>query len=563
VEDRPRRSGGPSGRPEKPGPPRGPAGRPPRSEQPGGPSRAGGAAEGRPKSAPGKRPSSRSSAAAVPPDDVWDKPRRSSRAALLAGRTATALLSVVVLVATGFAWSIFGGAANTGTADVISDQLRAPDGATDILLIGNDSRTDSHGNPLPEEVLQQLNTSDDEGGDLTDAMILVRIPNNGKGAAAMSFPRDTMVDSGVAGGKHKLTETLIRTKSAERAKLEQEGGYSQKEIEEKSTQAGKKQLLQTIEKLSGVSVDHYAEVNLLGFYEITKAVGGVEVCLKEPTQDSYSGADFQAGVQTIQGSDALAFVRQRHGLLNELSRGKRQQVFMSGLARKILSSGTLTNPRKLNDLIDAINKSVTLDPKLANDILGFAQQMSGVDPANVQFYSAPVHLVGESGEEEVTINIPETKQFAANLLLPPKQRAQKMADRPDPTKLAVNVYNASSISGLAGNVSEELTDQGFQEGEAANAEARPDTVVYYAQGEESGAKLVAEALGDVRTEMKPDVEPGQVEVYLGSDYKGPGKQTFSGPAELRLDGFGSATPLKAQDDANDQEITADGVPCVE
>ncbi|MFC7341464.1 LCP family protein [Saccharopolyspora griseoalba] len=559
MEDRPRRSGGPAGRPDKPVPPRGAAGRPPRADS----SRAGGAAEGgpKPKGRPGK--SARSSAAAVPPDDVWDKPRRSGRTAVLAGRTATALLSVVVLVATGFAWSIFGGAANTGTADVISDKLRAPDGATDILLIGNDSRTDSHGNPLPDEVLQQLNTSDDEGGDLTDAMILVRIPNNGKGAAAMSFPRDTMVDSGMGDGQHKLTETLKRGKAAAAAELEQEGGYSPEEIEDKSTKEGKKLLLQTIEKLSGVSVDHYAEVNLLGFYEITKAVGGVEVCLKEPTQDSYSGADFQAGVQTIQGSDALAFVRQRHGLLNELSRGKRQQVFMSGLAHKILSSGTLTNPSKLNNLVKAINKSVTLDPELANDILGFAQKMSNADPANIQFYSAPVHLVGESGEEEVTINIPEAKRFASNLLLPPKQRAQKMSQLADPTTLAVNVYNASGISGLAANVSEELADQGFQEGEAANAESRPDTVVYHAQGEESGAQLVADALGGVRTEMKPDLESGQVDVYLGSDYKGPGKQAFSGSAELRLDGFRAAGPMKAQNNVNDQEITADGVPCVE
>ncbi|GAA2339167.1 LCP family protein [Saccharopolyspora halophila] len=510
---------------------------------------------------PGQR-SARGAAAEVPPDDVWDRPRRSRAVARNAGRTVTALLSVIVLCATGFAWSIFGGSANTGTADVIGKGFDAPDGATDILLIGNDSRTDSHGNPLPDSVLRQLHTTDD-GGDLTDAMILVRIPNDGKSAAAMSFPRDTMVDTGMSDEKHKLTETLNRGKAQERAKLQEEGGHSEQEIEEKSQKAGKKLLLKTIEKLSGVSIDHYAEVNLLGFYEITKAVGGVEVCLKDATSDPYSGADFKAGVQTIQGADALAFVRQRHGLLNELSRGKRQQVFMSALAGKILSSGTLSNPSKLNNLIDAINKSVTLDPKLANDILGFAQQMSGIGAGNIQFYSAPVHLVGESGEEKVAINIPETKRFASDLLLPPQQRAQKMATQQDPTKFTVNVYNASSVSGLAGNVSEELASQGFEQGEAANADSRQDTVVYHAQGDESGAKLVAEALGGVRTEMKPDLESSEVDVYLGQDYKGPGKQTFAGPAKVRLDGFSGAAPLKTQQDVNDQQITAEGVPCVE
>lgn len=470
---------------------------------------------------------------------------------------------MAVLSTTGFGWAMFRpGASSTPTADVIRKGLSAPDGATDILLIGNDSRTDAYGNPLPDAVLRELRTTFD-GGDLTDAMILVRIPNGGQSASAISFPRDTLVDIGLGNGKTKLTETMNRGKQAELAKLKKSGITDQKQLEEKSRLAGKQLLLKTIENITGVSIDHYAEVNLLGFYDVTKAIGGVEVCLKEDTKDSFSGANFRKGVQTIQGADALAFVRQRHGLINELDRGRRQQVFMSALARKIMSTGTLTNPAKLTSLVNAIQKSVTLDPALANDVLGFAQQMQGMAGGNVQFYGAPVHLVGPSGQEDVTINIPEVKQFAADLLLSPQERQQKQAAMQARAAISVSVYNASGLSGMAARVLEELTGQGFQAGGSSNAEAMDRSVIYFAPGEEAAAKEVSVALGGVPTEARPSVKAGTIQIYLGKDYNGPGKQNFAGDRTVRLDGLRQAAPLPAQVDTDEQApITADGVPCV-
>ncbi|MCI2422196.1 LCP family protein [Saccharopolyspora sp. K220] len=474
-----------------------------------------------------------------------------------------ALLSVVVLSTTGFGWAMFRpGAGGTSTADVIGSGLNAPDGATDILLIGNDSRTDAFGNPLPADVLRELRTTQ-EGGDLTDAMILVRIPNGAQSASAISFPRDTLVDIGLGEGKTKLTETMNRGKDAERAKLQKQGITDQKELDEKSRLAGKQLLLKTIENITGVSIDHYAEVNLLGFYDITNAIDGVEVCLNEATKDSYSGANFQKGVQTISGGDALAFVRQRHGLINELERGKRQQAFMSALAHKIMSTGTLTNPAKLTNLVNAIKKSVILDPELASDILGFAQQMQGIAGGNVQFYGAPVHLVGPSGQEDVTLRIPEVRQFAADLLLSPTERQQKQAAQQSRSAVSVSVYNASGISGLAARVLDELSGQGFQSGSSSNADTMDNSVIYYATGEEAAAKQVADALGGVPTEARSDVQAGSVQVYLGKDYKGPGAQNFTSGQTVRLDGLRQAAPFPAQvGTTEEQPITADGVPCV-
>ncbi|MEV0703756.1 LCP family protein [Saccharopolyspora sp. NPDC050389] len=474
-----------------------------------------------------------------------------------------ALLSVLVLSTTGFGWAMFRpGAGGTSTADVIGKGLSAPDGATDILLIGNDSRTDAYGNPLPENVLRELRTSFD-GGDLTDAMILVRIPNGGQSASAISFPRDTLVDIGLGDGKTKLTETMNRGKHAEMAKLRKEGVTDPKELEDKSRLAGKQLLLTTIENVTGVSIDHYAEVNLLGFYDVTKAIGGVEVCLLDDTKDKDSGANFHKGTQTIEGADALAFVRQRKGLINELDRGKRQQVFMSALVGKVMSTGTLTNPAKLTNLVNAVQKSVILDPALASDVLGFAQQMQGLSGGNVQFFTAPVHLVGSSGSEDVTINIPELKQFAADLLLSPQERQQKQVSMQARADISVSVYNSSGVSGLAGRVLDELSGQGFKAGGSSNAETMDSSVVYFAAGEEAAAKQVADALGGVPTEARSSVKAGSVQVYLGKDYKGPGTQNFAGAQTVQLDGLRQAAPLPAQT-ASDEEpsITADGVPCV-
>ncbi|MEU6130921.1 LytR family transcriptional regulator, partial [Saccharopolyspora sp. NPDC047091] len=98
-----------------------------------------------------------------------------------------ALLSVVVLGGSAYAWGAFNGfTGGLSGSDVIGSGFNSPDGATDVLLVGNDSRTDAEGNPLPEDVLKELRTTDDEGGDLTDTMILVRIPNGGQRASAVS-----------------------------------------------------------------------------------------------------------------------------------------------------------------------------------------------------------------------------------------------------------------------------------------------------------------------------------------------------------------------------------------
>ena len=150
--------------------------------------------------------------------------------------------------------------------------------------------------------------------------------------------------------------------------------------------------MDTVSNLSGIKIEHYAEVGLLGFVLLTDAVGGVDVCLNEAVDDEFSGAKFKAGRQTLNGPDALSFVRQRHGLpRGDLDRVVRQQVFMASIVNKVLSSGTLSSPTKLAELSSAVRRSVNLDGNL--DPAQFAVQMQNLGGlAIVQFSTYPCHL---------------------------------------------------------------------------------------------------------------------------------------------------------------------------
>ena len=569
MDDRPRRPGGPQGQPGRPVPPRAPGrqnrpGNPGTAPPPGRNGRAPGGVATRSPGTDGPAPPE------LPPEgDTWSRSRRSSTRVAPAGRVLVALLSVVVLITTGYFYATLRTlTAGLNTNDVIDSGESHPDGATDILLVGNDNRTDAQGNPLPEKVLETLRTTFEGEGQLTDTMILVRIPNGGGRASAVSFPRDTMVDLGKAyGGRQKLNSAWGRAKNVAAAQLQKQGLKDPKEIEKQSTAAGQKFLVETIGRLSGISVDHYAEVNLLGFFVITQAVGGVDVCLKAPVNDKdYSGAVFPAGRQTIQGGDALAFVRQRHELKRgDLDRVVRQQVFMSGLAQKMLGSGTLSNPSKMSALVEAVKKSVVLDKGW--DVINFAQEMQNISGGNIDFQTIPVKLVGQSGEEEVTADPLEVKQFVENLLLDPNARRAKEQQqhtmKAGRSQVTVNVFNASGITGLANRVADTLSSAGFKQGTSSNSQSMPKSVVYFPAGQEAAAQQVSQALGGIPVQPSKDRSPA-IAVYLGSDYKGPGAQMFAGPKPMKLDGMQRTGPLPAQapEPDDDQPITADGIPCV-
>ncbi|WP_191244075.1 LCP family protein [Amycolatopsis deserti] len=310
--------------------------------------------------------------------------------------TAVGLASLLVLGGTGYAWTQLS-RLDTGlaTADVIAPSAQVPSGRAslsvdqNILLVGLDSRTDVQGNPLPQNVLDQLHAGDaEDGGDTTDTMIVVHIQAGGGSATAISIPRDSYVQIAGGHGKHKINSAYTYGKQAALDTL-REQGLTGAALERAASAAGARTAIETVEDFTGLTINHYAAVNLAGFFALSNAVGGVPVCLKEPVHDSYSGANFPAGEQTLSGAQALAFVRQRHGLPDgDLGRIARQQAFLSGMAQVVLGAGTLANPVRLSALIDAVQQSVVIDQGW--DVLTFAEQMHSLSAGAITFATIPV-----------------------------------------------------------------------------------------------------------------------------------------------------------------------------
>ena len=281
------------------------------------------------------------------------------------GRAVVASLSLALLVGTGYGWTVQRTLTDrVVTSDVISTRTTAPEPEQPFtaLLVGLDSRTDAAGNPLPPELLAELRAGTDEGQLHTDTIILLHVPGGPRArAVAISIPRDSFVTLADGSGPHKINSAYGRATEDAKAALEEQG-VSGAELDRRSRDAGRRALVATVEKFTRIPVDHYAEINLAGFVEMTDAVGGVPVCLRRPEREVRSGVDLPAGLQVVGGSDALAFVRQRRGLEDgDLDRIARQQAFLAGMASRMLSTGTLSDPAAVRRLIDAVTRHVVLD----------------------------------------------------------------------------------------------------------------------------------------------------------------------------------------------------------
>jgi LCP family protein required for cell wall assembly len=481
-----------------------------------------------------------------------------------------ALAAVVVLGGTGIGWDkyneIVGGYT---TADVIDPGAGGPkpvDGATDILMVGLDSRVDAQGHPLPKELLAKLNAGKADGVLNADTLILMRIPNDGSKAIGISIPRDSFVDIPGGYGKHKINSAYARGKNDAMRRLRTQGVTDQAQLEVKSSQEGAALLIKTIQALTGATIDHYAEVNLLGFADITEAIGGVEVCLVKAATDTFSGARFPAGPQTLSGPPALAFVRQRHGLpQGDLDRIVRQQVFMKGMASKVLSAGTLTDQKKLDPLLVAIKKSVVLDPKW--NIVDFARQMGGMTGGALDFKTVPTGnpaLPTKEDGDAVEVKPAEVKAFVQSQLpgtTPPTSSSGSQAPSSsgsagaENAAITVDVRNANGGSGLAAKVAESLSAQGFKPGTTKTASTLSKSVVRYPKGEKANADKVADALGqNVTVEQDTTVTKGHVVVFLGKDFKA-ASAGLTGDPLLQLN-----PPARQQPPGT--QIGSNGAPCV-
>lgn len=421
-------------------------------------------------------------------------------------RTAVALLAgliVVALVVTGgyafFSYQNFvSGVTHIDAIAAANRPATDIDGsAQNILLVGDDHRP---ANATAQE-LAQLGTEQDGGGLNTDTMMVLHLPADGTKATLVSFPRDSWVK--IPGyGMNKLN-------SAFQTGTFKGGGDA----------GGAQLLVRSIQDLTGLTIDHFVRVSMLGFYNIADALGPIDVCLNAAVKDPYSTVDLPAGISTLNAQQALAFVRQRHGLARgDLDREVRQQYFLSVESRRILSAGTLLNPGKLQKVLDAVSSSLQTDPNL--NFITLATQLRGLSADNITFSTIPISgtptiRTGGGSVSIVQVDTAAMPEFIGKITGVPTKYSKATASPIG--SVTVTVQNASGIRGFASENTTELKNLGFLTGDAATVSTQPLTTIEYPAGMEGEAKALSAFVSGASVVASTDVSG--VTLLLGGDGK--------------------------------------------
>lgn len=485
-------------------------------------------------------------------------------------RGCLALVAALALLATGSGWwmahGVLGGI--TVSQALGSDDPKSSGGAMNILLIGLDSRKDQDGNDLPWAVLKHLHAGDSEdGGYNTNTLILAHVGADDR-VAAFSIPRDDYVPfSGVPGYSHiKIKEAYGLTKSYTEQKLMDQGVSNQKELETRGREAGRAATLRAVRNLTGVPIDYFAEINLAGFYDLTKSLGGVEVCLKHAVYDSYSGADFPAGHQKLDAEQALAFVRQRHGLENgDLDRTHRQQAFLSSVMRQLQDSGTFTDLSRLKSLMAVARKDVVLSGGWDENQF---RRMGALAGGDVEYRTLPVLRYDTINGQDVNIVDPAAIKAEVAAAFGDASPATTMTTTAPNPDTVVDVINAGSISGLASDVSHMLKKDGYLVRSVRDRHSGEptSTAIKYGPGADADAQSVAALLGiEAPDRPDPKLKADQIQVIVDDDFSIPAEDETT-TASTVSGGYGrsSTTTTSSSEPPPDEgaPIGGGGVPCV-
>ncbi|MGW1076944.1 LCP family protein [Streptomyces sp. NPDC002537] len=487
-------------------------------------------------------------------------------------------MSFTVLATSTVAWAAYHWLeGNLMTSDAL-DAVRkhAPkhlDNSVNLLLIGLDSRKDMDGNDLPKEFVQdQLHAGSSKIGYYnTNTLILMHIPADGGKVQAFSIPRDDYVEThngdGSVQGKHKIKEAYGNAYAGRHDKLSAQGVRGAK-LEAGSREAGREATLATVQNFLGVPIDHFAEVNLLGFYDIAKELQPIEVCLKHPVKDRYSGADFPAGRQKLNPRQALAFVRQRHGLPGgDLDRTHRQQAFLSSITHKLKTQGVFDDLGKLQGLFGVVKKDLVIDSGL--NVIDFSQQATNLTGGKVEFRTLPTEGSATRNKEDVQlVDVEKVRrlvraEFGGSSPSPsggdgkPGGKSSGSGSA-KPASATVDVLNGSGKTGGAGEELKALKDLGYTAGQTSNDVPRSHTTVAYGRDGQAAARQIAARLGvTAAPAADASIPAGHVRVTLGKDFTGPGAAASSPSASPS-----SSPPSVPDDEFAGDAVKEGGIPCV-
>ncbi|MGV9254543.1 LCP family protein [Streptomyces sp. NPDC003697] len=288
----------------------------------------------------------------------------------------TALTLVTVLIVTSVATYFWADSKLHREVDLsrVIDRPEAGEG-TNYLIVGSDSRAG-----LSAEDKKKLHTGSAEGK-RTDSMMILHVGSNGD--TLISLPRDSDVE----------IPTYVGSESGKRF----QGTGRHTKLNAAYAEDGPTLLVRAVEFNTGLHIDHYVEIGFAGFANIVDAVGGVDITIDKAFKDKYSGADFQAGEQTLNGEQALAFVRTRHAFAaSDLERTKNQQKFLSALAHQVATPSTVLNPFKLYPTMGAGLDSLIVDKDMGLwDLASMFWAMKGVSGGDGTSMNMPIS--GSSG----------------------------------------------------------------------------------------------------------------------------------------------------------------------
>jgi LCP family protein required for cell wall assembly len=340
---------------------------------------------------------------------------------------------------------------------------------------------------------------------------------------------------------------------------------SQNQVAFEGNEAGRAAAVATVELLTGVHVDHFAEINLDGFYELAKDLGGVEVCLKRPVPlDPNSGFyAARAGYQHLNAKMALAFVRQRDGLTNgDLDRTHRQQAFLDSVMQQLRNQGVLSDLTQINSLLSAARQYVITDSGW--NLLDFASQMRSLTSGNLTFSTLPIVAYETiDGQDANQVNPSYIQQIVHQTFYPPAASSSRSSasSSPKPTpdadaaKTTLDVYNGGNLQGLAGQVQGALVKHGYKAGQLGNTAALATTEVLYGAGSSASATKIA-ALFKVPATASTTVAAGHVQVLLGADATLAEVNATPTPSS-------SAVPIPTSGAQGGAVNAKNGIPCVD
>lgn len=255
----------------------------------------------------------------------------------------------------------------------LGDRPEKVNSALNYLVVGSDNREG-----LSKEQIKKLRVGGVKvaAGQRSDTMLLVHISKNRDAAYIVSLPRDTLVTIPAHTSTDGKSEIPARD-----GKLNSAFAFG-----------GAPLLIEAIEGETQLKIDHYVEVSFAGFVGVVDALGGIEVCTKVAIDDPKSHLVLAAGTHTLDGVESLKYVRTRDfDGRGDIGRMERQQKFVSAIIRKATSSGTLLNPIKLKNFLQATISTVKMDEGVnKNDLLTLAKQMRNLSSGNVRTMTVPL-----------------------------------------------------------------------------------------------------------------------------------------------------------------------------